>query len=365
MTQIKEIISEIERWAPPSLQEPYDNVGLAWGNPETSVRGVLIALEVTEAVIEEARDKNCQLIITHHPLIFKGLKSLSGDDYVTKTLRKAITHDIALYSVHTNLDNIKTGVNCRIGEMLELKGLKILSPKKDLMKITTFVPKSHERAVIEAMNHAGAGNIGNYADCSFTTEGTGRFKPSDESNPYIGKSGELEEVNECRVEMIFSQNQQYAVLKALKKHHPYEEVAYYLHALENTNQDHGAGMIGELAKPMEVTSFLNHVKKSLNLEVIKYTDTTSKTIKKVAYCGGAGSFLMKTAAKQSADVFFTGDLKHHDYFERPSQMLVLDIGHYESEAFTKNLIYDRLSEKFSNIALCLGQTITNPIKYYY
>lgn len=364
MTRIKEIIDYLESIAPVAFQEEYDNSGLLIGNDQEPVKEILITLDITEAVIKEAIDSGCNLIIAHHPLIFKGIKKLTGNNYVERAILLAIKNDIAIYGIHTNLDNIKTGVNKKIAEKVGLTNLSILQPKKNtLLKLVTFVPIKNTAEVSNALNNAGAGQIGNYKNCSFRVSGTGTFKPDENAAPHIGKSDEQEEVEENRIEVLLPVHLESKILKALRDSHPYEEVAYYVTKLENQNQELGAGMIGELPEEMDSMEFLLALKERLNLKVLKHTAALDRKIKKVAVCGGSGSFLLSKAMNQKADVFISSDFKYHEYFGSENRIIIADIGHYESEVFTKDLIYEFLNKKFTNIALNLSKVGTNPISY--
>lgn len=366
MTKIKEVIEYLEALAPTAYQENYDNARLITGNIDIEVSGVLITLDCIEAVVDEAIDKDCNFIIAHHPIVFVGLKSLTGKNYVERTVIKALKNDIAIYSVHTNLDNIHTGVNKKIADKIGLQNTTVLSPKTNtLQKLVTFVPKNDKQKVLEALYQAGAGDIGNYSNCSFSVTGTGTFKPNDAANPHIGSKNKPESVEEVRIELIYPAHLNHKVLSALNKNHPYEEVAYYVSALKNTNQEVGSGMIGELTTPMEPLGFFEHLKYRMNVSVIRHTSTTGfNTIKKVAVCGGAGSFLLDKAKALHADVFVSADFKYHEFFDADGDILIADIGHYESEAFTKELIHGYLSKKFTNFALNLSEITTNPIRYF-
>ncbi|MGK7389781.1 MAG: Nif3-like dinuclear metal center hexameric protein [Candidatus Cyclobacteriaceae bacterium M2_1C_046] len=365
MTKIKDIINYLENIAPRGYQESYDNSGLLTGNPESEVEKVLITLDTTEDVVQEAIDKNCNLIISHHPIIFKGLKSLTGKNYVERTVIKAIQNNIAIYAIHTNLDNVIAGVNKKLAEKIGLKNLKILQPKQNMLnKLVTFIPSDETEKVMESLHKAGAGNIGNYSNCSFRIEGTGTFKPNEEANPSIGEKGILEKVTENRVEVIYPALNEQKILKALKDAHPYEEVAYYITTLENEFQEIGSGMVGYLNVPMEPKSFLNHLKDRLNLQMIRHTQLPHRKIEKVAICGGSGSFLLNAAKRVNADAFVTADFKYHEFFDAEGQIVIADIGHYESEVSTKELLVEILQEKFSNFALYLSETVTNPISYF-
>jgi dinuclear metal center YbgI/SA1388 family protein len=364
VAKIKEIIHFLENIAPGPLQEDYDNAGLLTGNQQTELQNILISLDVTEAVIEEAINKNCNLIISHHPIIFKGIKKLTGSNYVERTVLKAIKNDLALYAIHTNLDNVNTGVNKKIGEKLGIKNRKTLVPKKDnLAKLITFVPAENTENVLNALAEAGAGNIGNYKKCSFKLQGKGTFQPTDDANPYIGSSNRVEEVDEDRIEVLFPVYLQNQVLAALRRAHPYEEVAYYLHRLENENQDTGSGMIGELEESMPADAFISNLKTVFNLPMVKHTALVKQKIKKVAWCGGAGSFLLKPAIKQEADVFISSDFKYHEYFDADNDIIIADVGHYESEQYTQELLKELLKDNFTDINIQNTEVNTNPIRY--
>ncbi len=364
MIKIKDIIQHLEAFAPPIYQEPYDNAGLLTGSMEAQASGILITLDVTEAVVEEAIARDCDLIIAHHPIIFKGLKSLTGKNYVERTILKAIRNDIAIYAIHTNLDNVHHGVNRKICEKIGLVNTSVLSPKKEtLLKLVTFVPQENEADLLEALYASGAGNIGNYSDCSFVTKGTGSFKPNNVANPYIGKQNERELVEEQRIEVILPVHLKNRVLQALNQSHPYEEVAYYLTALENANQEIGAGMLGSLPEPVEPMDFLNWLKEKMSLNCIRHTAPVSRKIKKVAVCGGSGSFLLSRSIARGADAFVSADFKYHEFFDAEDRIMIADIGHYESEVYTKELLYEILSQKFPNFAVNLSDTVTNPISY--
>lgn len=361
---VRDIVSYLESIAPPAYQESYDNAQLITGNPLTEVKGILCTLDVTEEVVQEAVDKGCNLIVAHHPIIFKGLKSLTGKNHVERTVIKAIQEDVAIYAIHTNLDHVHTGVNRKISEKIGLTRPKVLAPKKGLlMKLVTFIPKDHTEEVLQALYKAGAGTIGEYSHCSFQVSGDGTFLPSEKANPSIGKQGKAETVHEKRVELLFPGYLRHQVLHALKHAHPYEEVAYYLQALENENQEVGAGMIGELENEMPEVEFLAHLKQSMDLRVIKHTRLRNRPIRKVAVCGGAGVFLLGDAKQAGADIFITSDVKYHEFFDAENQIVLADIGHYESEIYTKDLLMELLSQNFSNIALYLTKVITNPITY--
>ncbi|WP_425391376.1 Nif3-like dinuclear metal center hexameric protein [Ekhidna sp.] len=362
--RIKDITNYLESWAPSTLQESYDNSGLLLGERDEEINQVLISLDITEEVLDEAIETKSDFIIAHHPFIFKGIKRIGNSHWIDRCIRKAIKHDIAIYAIHTNLDNVQTGVNKKIAEKIELLNTSILEPKPNtLSKLTVFAPTENKDEVLQAMYHAGAGNIGNYDHCSFQVEGTGTFRGNDESNPTIGTQGEDETVNETRCEVIVPNYRLSAVLAAMINAHPYEEVAHYVSPLTNINQEVGAGMIGELKQAMKPDDFLHYLKENMNLQVIRHTDLVKDKIRSVAICGGSGSFLLNTAIKKKADIFITGDFKYHDFFEANGSIIIADIGHYESEVYTKELLLDALTKNFTKFAFRLSKVDTNPIKY--
>lgn len=365
MSKISDIIYSLEAWAPKSYQESYDNSGLLTGNGADEVKAILISLDCTEAVVDEAIAKKANLIVAHHPIIFGGLKKLTGDNYIERTVIKAIKNNIAIYAIHTNLDNVHDGVNSMIAQKLGLQKAQILSPRSAVLsKLEFFVPEEHTNEVLKAIHLAGAGNIGNYDQCSFKVNGIGSFRPNEQANPTIGKQGKSTEVKEDRVEVIFPTYLSSKVLKSLREAHPYEEVAHFLSSLTNENQEVGSGMIGTLPNPLSPEDFLTYLKDKMNLEMIKYTGFEGRTIQKIAVCGGAGSFLLKSAMAQGADAFVTSDFKYHEFFDGEGKTMIADIGHYESEVYTKDLIHGFLSENFTNIATYLSEVNTNPVKYF-
>lgn len=362
---IKQIIEEIEFYAPLTYQEDYDNSGLLTGDGHKEATGALLALDCTEEVVEEAIQKNCNLIIAHHPVIFSGLKKLVGKTYVERTIIKAIKNDIAIYACHTNLDNVKQGVNHKIAQKLGLTNLHVLAPKAgQFQKIVTYVPETHHQTVLDALFDAGAGAIGNYDNCSFNVEGTGTFKGNDQSRPFLGKVNELSKEKEIRLETIFEVQKQSTVIKALLLAHPYEEVAYDIYNLDKKHPGIGSGMWGEFKEARKEEDFLNHVKKTFQLPVLKHTRFPGKMIKKVAFCGGSGRFLLKNAIDSGAEAYITSDLKYHEYFEAENKLLLIDIGHFESEQFTPEIFYEIIKKKFATFAIHLSKINTNPINYF-
>ncbi|MFD0940317.1 Nif3-like dinuclear metal center hexameric protein [Pedobacter boryungensis] len=363
--KLSEITNYLESIAPLNYQEDYDNSGLIVGHANDEIHAALVALDCTEQIIEEAISKNCNLIITHHPIVFKGLKKFNGKTYVERVVLKAIKNNIALYAIHTNLDHVAHGVSGEICKRLGIQNAKTLSPKTNLLKkLVTFCPTAQADQVRNALFAAGAGNIGNYGECSFNTEGTGTFKGNQETNPFVGERGMQHQEAEVRIETIFKTQDERKILLALLENHPYEEVAYDIYTLANKLENVGAGMVGWLSQEMDSIDFLNLVKEKMYAKVIRHTNLLSKKIKKVAVCGGSGSFLLKDAIAAGADAFITADFKYHEFFDAEEKLIICDIGHYESEQFTSNLLIDNIQEKFPNFAIRLTEHNTNPINYF-
>jgi dinuclear metal center YbgI/SA1388 family protein len=361
---VQDIIKQLEELAPLAYAEEFDNVGLLVGDNNAKVTGVLITLDTLPEVVDEAIVEGCNLIISFHPIIFKGLKSITGNSYVERVVQKAIKNDISIFAIHTALDNSYHGVNAELCNRLGLKNKSILMPQSGtIKKLTTFVPKPNVEAVKKALFEAGGGAIGNYENCSFSSEGTGTFKGNEVSNPVIGKPHEFKQLRELKIDLVFAKHLESKILKTLFKTHPYEEVAYEISTLENKNQHIGMGMIGTLETPMTENTFLEYVKEKMKCGVIRHSKLLNKNIKKVAVLGGSGSFAIAAAKAAGADAFVTSDLKYHDFFAAENQILLMDIGHYESEQYTKNLLATYLTKKIPNFAVLLSKINTNPVKY--
>jgi dinuclear metal center YbgI/SA1388 family protein len=362
--KIADIVNCLESIAHLSMQEPYDNAGLITGNPGWNCNGIVISLDATEEVINEAVAKKVNLVVAHHPIIFSGLKKITGKNYVERAIIAAIKNDIAIYAIHTNLDNVLSGVNGKMAKLLGLKNCTVLSPKPGtLKKLYTFVPASHSEQVRSAIFGAGAGNIGNYSECSFNVEGTGTFKAGEGANPFVGNKNERHHENEIRIETIFPGFLENKIVAALKAAHPYEEVAFDIVSLTNLHPGTGSGLIGELEKPANETGLLELLKKTFNCGVIRHTGLLGKPVKKVALCGGAGSFLIKNAIAAGADFYISADIKYHEFFDANGQLVIADIGHYESEQFTLDLLKEVLEQKFPTFAVLKTEVITNPVRY--
>ena len=362
--KIKEITQFLEKIAPLNYQESYDNSGLILGNKENEVTSALVCLDSTEEVVDEAIENGCNLIIAHHPIIFSGIMKLTEKNHVERALVKAIKNDIAIYAIHTNLDNVIGGVNSKIADLLDLQNQEILSPKRDLLrKLVVHVPKKYAEELKESLFNVGAGKIGNYKNCSFQTYGEGSFLPLDKSIPTIGEIGVQERVEEVKIELVFPKEIETTLLNELKKTHPYEEVSYQIYILENVFQDVGSGVVGELDNEISTIEFLNKLKSVMKTDCIRHTKIVKDTIKRVAICGGSGSFLLNKAKLLKSDIFISSDFKYHEFFNADNDIVIADIGHYESEQFTKDLIYDLLINNFSKFAVLLSKVNTNPINY--
>lgn len=363
--KIQDIVSFLETVAPLSIQEKYDNAGMICGNAHWDCSGVITTLDATEEIVQEAIEKKCNLIVAHHPIVFGGLKSITGKNYVEKTIITAIKHDIAIYAIHTNLDNIITGVNGKIADLLGLVNRRVLSHASDtLKKLVTYVPIEQADTLRKALFAAGGGEIGNYSECSFTTEGDGTYRANADASPYLGKINELHTEREQKIEMIFPAWLQNKLLHTLKLSHPYEEVAFDVISLDNVRQDIGAGLVGDLSKPITEVEMLQMLQDVFKSPVIKHTRLLGKMVQKVAVCGGSGSFLTKSAISAGADFFVTGDVKYHEFFDTNDKLVLADIGHYESEQYTIDLLFDILREKFPTFAVLKTGQKTNPVFYF-
>ena len=361
---VKKIINLLEEMAPRAYAEEYDNVGLLCGSPEDNITGILVCHDALEAVIDEAIDRNCNMVVCFHPILFSPIKSLTGKNYVERAVIKAIRNNVAIYAVHTSLDNHMDGVNKIICDALGLRNTKILIPKAGFIrKLVTYTVPDNVDQVRNALFEAGAGTIGNYDHCSFNSRGFSTYRGNEDSNPVIGQRGELTIGDEIKLEVTFKKHQESAILQALFNSHVYEEVAYEIYELSNLHQNIGSGMTGELETPMPEAEFLQMVKQKMRCGSIRHNEFTGRHISKVAVLGGSGSFAIDHAIKAGADAFLTADLKYHDFFRPEGKLLLADIGHYESERYTKNYIHDFLRKKILNFAIVLSEVNTNPVKY--
>ncbi|SEN23760.1 dinuclear metal center protein, YbgI/SA1388 family [bacterium A37T11] len=362
---INDIIQLLEQLAPPAYQESYDNSGLLVGHPTTVIDKAIISLDCTEEVVDEAIHSGCGLIISHHPILFKGLKRLNGTTYIERAIIKAIKHDVAIYAIHTNLDNVLGGVNSQIAKRLGLINTSILAPRGEaLYKLVVFAPQNQAEAIRTALFNAGCGNIGNYSECSFSGLGEGTFKGGIGTHPFVGEPGYVHLEHEIRIETVFPMHLKSQVVQALLKAHPYEEVAYDIYPLQNEWPQVGSGLLGELEVPCSAAEFLAQLKEKLQVTVIRHTALKEGQVKKVAVCGGAGGFLLPVAKGVNADFFVTADFKYHEFFDAEGKIVIADIGHFESEQFTQELLLETIQKKFPNFAIRLTGVNTNPIKYY-
>jgi dinuclear metal center YbgI/SA1388 family protein len=363
--KIGELMAVIEVFAAPELQEEYDNAGLITGSPSWDCTGALCTLDVTVDVLREAREKGCNLVVAHHPIIFKGLKRINGRSYVEQVIIEAIKNDIAIYAAHTNLDNVLLGVSGVIAEKLGLKNCKVLLPRQRVLRrLITFAPTDKAADVRDAVFAAGAGHIGQYSECSFNSEGTGTFKAEKGADPYVGEVGKRHSEKETKIEIVYPAYLEPQVVRALVNNHPYEEVAYDIFTMENAHYGIGAGIIGELETPVAEQDFLSTLKNTFRVGAVRHTPLVGRPVKKVAVCGGAGSFLIKKALAQGADFYVTGDVKYHEFFDAEGRMVIADIGHYESEQFTIELLHKLLVEKFPTFAVLKTSVNTNPVQYF-
>jgi len=364
MSKIKEILSVLEEMAPLAYAEDFDNVGLLVGDPDTEATGVLVCHDALESVLDEAIAKECNLVVCFHPILFSGIKKITGKNYVERSIIKAIKNDIAIYSVHTALDNHQDGVNKIFCDALGLINTKVLIPKENFIrKLVTYTISENAEKLRNALFDAGAGNIGNYEDCSFSSKGIGTYMGNEHSNPQLGERFEFVQGDEIKIEVTFEKYLESKILKALFSNHAYEEVAYEVYELQNKHQNIGLGMIAEFETPMDEKDFLLFVKEKMISEGIRHSSFLGKPIKKVAVLGGSGSYAIKNAISAGADAFLTADLKYHQFYEAENRLLLADIGHFESERYTKNYIVDYLRKKILNFAIILSEENTNPVKY--
>ena len=361
---IRQIIQAIEEFAPTALQENYDNCGLQIGDPEAMTSGVLLSIDVTEEVVEEAINKNINLIIAHHPLLFKGVKSITGSTCVERIIIKAIQHQVAIYASHTCMDNVREGVNQKIAQKIGLEDTTVLDPVSDkLLKLRVYVPIDYASEIRTALFSAGIGHIGKYDHCSFNAEGEGSFKAGETCSPFRGKIGQLHYEKETCIETVLPAYLKTKAIQLLQKVHPYEEPAFDIISLQNQWEGAGSGLIGKLPSAMDERSFLQHIKETFHLSTLKHYPLHNRPIKTVALCGGAGAFLIKQAVNKGADIFLTGEIKYHDYLDYQSQIVLSEIGHYESEQYTKEIFYDIITKKFPTFATYYSMVETNPINY--
>ena len=362
---VKDLINHLEEIAPLNYAEDFDNVGLLVGDKNATVTNVLVTLDTLEDVVDEAIAKKCNFILSFHPIIFKGLKSLTGKNYVERTVLKAIKNNIAIYAIHTALDNDNNGVNAMMCNQLNLINQRILIPQKQtIKKLTTYVPVAEAETLRTALFNAGAGQIGNYKNCSFNVDGIGTYNATEKANPVIGTIGKNHSEAETQLNVTYAKHVEKAVLKALFETHSYEEVAYEVTTIENTNQNIGMGMIAELETTQTETEFLHYLKEKMDISMIRHSKLSNRPVKKIAVLGGSGSFAINAAKAAGADVFVTSDLKYHDFFQAEGSILLTDIGHYESEQYTKSGLVAILTKKIPNFAFILSNTNTNPVKYF-
>ncbi len=364
MARIKDVLKEIEQYAPLPLQEGFDNAGVQVGDVNQEVTGVLLCLDVTEEVIDEALETGSNLIVSHHPLAFRAFKSLTGATYIERCLMKACKFDLVVYAAHTNLDNAVGGVNYRLAELIGLQNIRVLAPQKGaLLKLVTFVPDGYADLMRNTLFNAGAGHIGNYDSCSYNLKGEGTFRAKEGCHPFCGEIGAVHTEKEVRIETILPSYRKAAVLRALLSVHPYEEPAYDFYPLDNVWEQAGSGVVGELPEEEDELSFLQRIKELFHVKCIKHSVFTGNPIREVALCGGSGAFLIKDAISYGADVFITGEAKYNDFYDVEDRILLAVIGHYESEVCTKEIFYNIISKKFPTFAVHFSNVNSNPVKY--
>ncbi len=363
--KLKDLCSYLDSVVPLSFQESYDNSGLQVGLADREISSALITLDVTEEVIDEAISHKCNVLVSHHPLIFNGIKSLTGKTFTERILYKAVKHDIAIYSAHTNLDVLSNGVSRKMAEKLGLEKITVLSPSNSmLLKLITYIPESHLDKVRNALFEAGAGVIGNYDQCGFAVSGTGSFRGNENTNPFLGEKGKIHFEKEIRFETILFSHLKDKVIRALLEVHPYEEVAFDLYVLENKNVEIGLGCVGNFPHPMSEDDLLKRVSLVFNAKGVRYSTLTGKPMRKIALCGGSGASLLNLAISSGADAFLTADIKYHDFFKTENKILLVDTGHFESEKFSGEILKDLIIKKFPKFAVRFSETNTNPINYF-
>jgi len=361
---LKELLTYLEERVPPSYQESYDNSGLQVGDVNSTVDSALLSLDITEEIIDEAHQRKCSLVISHHPLIFQPLKSIGTGTYVERVVRKAIKNDISLYSMHTNLDIIKEGVSYRMADKLGLSNTEVMvSLGGSLLKLVVFVPLSHAGKVRQAVFEAGAGNIGNYDMCSFNLRGEGTFRGGSGSDPFAGEPGKEHVEEEVRIESVLPAHLKSRVVGAMIDSHPYEEVAYDLYPLQNRMPGAGLGCVGDLPESVTEKDMINMLSDIFGSECIRHSRLTGRKIKRVAVMGGSGGSYIGKAISSGAQAYVTADVKYHSFFEADKQILLADIGHYESEKPSLEILHELITKKFPKFAVRFSEINTNPVNY--
>ncbi|MCS7077691.1 MAG: Nif3-like dinuclear metal center hexameric protein [Bacteroidia bacterium] len=363
---IQELIDFLQQIAPNNLKEDYDNVGLLIGSPKNEVKSVLTALELSDEVIDEAKKLNCNLIITHHPIIFRPFKKITSQSYNEHIVYRCVQEGLNVYAMHTNFDHVFKGTNYGLAQQFNLSTLKPLRKLQEYYKVlVTFVPTHQVARVRSALSQAGAGNIGNYSECSYNVQGYGTFRPNEHSKPFSGIKNQLSQEVEVRLEMRFPAYLEGQVVSALLQSHPYETPAYHIFADHSTQELYdGAGIIGDLPTSYTPKDFLKIVKQVLKTPFLRYTRTDKKKIQRIALCGGAGSFLIPDAIEQKADAFITSDITYHTFFDVPRSLMLIDGGHYETEQHVAQMIANYITQKFDTLIVNVSTISTNPVCYF-
>jgi len=366
--RVRDIQQILESWAPKEIAWERDNIGLQAGDPAAVVRGILVALDVTEEVIAEAVRRKANLLVSHHPLLFRPLSAVTMQSARGRCIRALMQSGINLYSAHTNLDFTRGGTSFALAQALGLTDVEFLRmPYEVQRKVVTFVPPAEAERVARAMADAGAGIIGNYDSCSFAGPGTGTFRGNERSRPAIGKRGVLEHASETRLEMMVPRWRLGDVIGAMHRAHPYEEVAYDVYPLENRSREHGMGIIGNARRPVTLRVFLNDLKRRLGVPALRCTGDMRRTVRRVAACGGSGTELMDEAARRGADVFVTADVRYHSFHDVEASMALVDAGHFETELPVVRAVVEHLRAacraRHATVPIHAARTSTNPIVY--
>lgn len=362
---LKTLLAGLEQWVPFVWQENYDNAGLILGDPNQQIRKALVCFDVTPEVVDEAVRNEADLILSHHPAIFKGIKRINPASRLGYMLKQSLCHDIAWCALHTNLDNTLSGVNSWLCEHLGLQEVRPLVPLQGIYgKLQVYVPEAYAEKLRQALAEAGCGAGTKYDTCSYTSRGEGRFRAGSQAHPFTGRIGELHCEAECKIECLYPLHKTRQVLDVLRTNHPYEEPAFDLLPLQNEAVEQGAGAIGILPETMQERELLDKLKELTGVHCIRHSGFQGRRIKKIALCGGSGGSFIANACGQKADVYITGDLKYHDFTDTEPGTWLVDIGHFESEKFAMELIFRFIRKNFPNFAVSISEQAKNPVSFY-
>lgn len=370
---VKNIESTLSQLAPAMLKMDYDNVGLQVGDSSSKVKKILVSLNITSEVAEEAVKKKCDLIVSHHPLIFRPLKNIRAGEGNSDIIIKLVRNNISYIACHTNFDSVKQGVSFLLAEKIGLKNPKVLVTSKEIRKssyienykLTVYVPKTHLFLLKKALAEAGAATIGEYDFCYFEQEGTGSFRPGIKATPHIGEKEKLSEITEIKLETIVPVRTVSSVIKALLQTHPYEEPAYDLYKLENDFQNYGLGAIGDLEKEVSMNEFLKIVTNKLKIDNVRFSrPENSKRIKRVAVMGGSGGDMWRKALSQGADAYLTAECDHHTFLDAKGKLFIVEATHQATEQFAVQGLTNYIKSKYANLEVVTSQEDCDPILYY-